>query len=731
MIKKAKYLRPENIFNAIVLNDAARKRYQENMVDNSTKYTTEVFKYNTDFITRMGKVMGMEFKDGSKSHMNILSELNSVMSKEVEISFVGKDGSYQQTMTVGEALHLWYSLKNKGTRDIVLKDEKSGIDERTIAELESKLEANEKKIMLEIGEIHRELEPILKEAMESRGEKYVSEDYYIRRTLSPEEMVRDFGDGVNTNSIIKDIFQARKDHSKSLKVTGNNPVLSMHQYIDNIFKVKYGGKAEDYYKALMRNKDFSESLDALGMRQSFGNVLQSSFGFSPASMSKGQKALDVWISAFQKIAIANKPWNTVKQASSAFTGVEEFSRLPGMEKLNDAQVAAEFLKEMGVTIANGVKNPRELYMFYYNNSELFRMREDLWFRDQHIDMSVAEAVEQYAKFSDNKKLGKVGKGIKWLQKEGRKASNLWVVQIRMGDGMGIIGGYDPIYRMAIKNGMSHEEAIKLFEKYDQTQQSQLKINKAEIQLEGGGSRLFTAFKSAYIGYYNKVYGAKIDLINEWAVNGEKYKNKRDFYYQNRRKLYKMILYRQVLNSAFGALANTPQLIYHAGEEDNWKNFWAKMVAVNVLGNAGVYMVVGDALAEPVADIVGSMTTGAEMKRYQNSYISNKIIDEGMGYAGEFLDSVQDGEEEVNFKAGLHALSWILSVPTGVPLPAFTESGEGLINMIDEIMDGDSPSMESTYQFMRAPKGGKRKEPTEEEKERLRKLENQREMWMSN
>jgi hypothetical protein len=89
----------------------------------------------------------------------------------------------------------------------------------------------------------------------------------------------------------------------------------------------------------------------------------------------------------------------------------------------------------------------------------------------------------------------------------------------LGDVFGIMG-YVANYNRNIKNGMSEQEAVKVFNDYNATQQSRRNTEKSPIQRAKGYTRVFTAFGSTLYLQMNKVAIAQRNIFAKHIMKGK-------------------------------------------------------------------------------------------------------------------------------------------------------------------------------------------------------------------
>ena len=220
--------------------------------------------------------------------------------------------------------------------------------------------------------------------------------------------------------------------------------------------------------------------------------------------------------------------------------------------------------------------------------------------------------------------------------------NFWnslMLNIQLGDKGAILMGGWSLYKYNLKQGKTHEQALRAFEEFsDRTQQSGDLDQLSVIQRGGSWAKLFTMFKSAPQQYFRKELAAVKDI----ALKKGAYKST---------KAWKTILiYHIILPGLFQFVANG----FRWDDDDQRR--------AAILGPLNGIPLVGDGIEYLIRIVLGQMTWD----------LANPLLAPFKEIGGAF-DALADMREEgISIEDMKRAISGILSV-TGVTIGAPLES----------------------------------------------------------
>ena len=169
----------------------------------------------------------------------------------------------------------------------------------------------------------------------------------------------------------------------------------------------------------------------------------------------------------------------------------------------------------------------------------------------------------------------------------------------LGDILGVMG-YMAVYNRNIANGMSHEQAVKIFNDYNETQQSKRGTESSPIQVMARKQpmlRMLTMFSSVALLQMNKVYQSSIKISRD--LRSKKMPNKSDV-----RALY---LNAGVANVMFVLAGNMMKLI-KGDDEDREEVYYDMLKAMIFVNQLKMIPLVGSAVGAAEAVIEGKPAT---------------------------------------------------------------------------------------------------------------------------
>ena len=640
-------------------------------------------------IDGIADVLGIE-KGKKNTWNNVNRKLTSVLSDETSITI---DGQVYK-VPKGVLINTWLQLRNENTREMAMKN--NGMTEAEIKAVDEKLSDVDRKIGLEFIKITDEIEPLIVKEAANQGVKFSSVSNYWTRSVKENEYAKDLSDQLmyessNGSSRAVSMMQERLNHSHKLSLTDHNVMNVFDKYLNETGQFLHNREAENFLLALRRNEAFNDILKKTGYKRNFEALTAHALGYNKFGRAEGfYNVVNKFLGGYQRNALAFKAAQIPKQATSYMAGLEEFSRLPSMEGKSVVEISYEFHKEI-LKNPNIAKARDEMVL----KSSKLDSRMKSMFRDMHIDFDASSS--EFTKARSNL---------------ANRYNNLSLATTRIGDMDGIILGYYPVYKRALADGLSKEEALRRFEEYDNTQQSQSMINKTEMQLNPH-SRFFVAFQSSQIGYFNKVFEAQNKMAQDYYENRSKYKGAKgriEFYKNNKRNMYKVIMYRQVLNTMFNMVSGLPATLLNKSDDDKWKKYLGNLAFINILGNSTI---------NPYIRIIGGQGAHAFVQyglklphqTYTEDAMMYELPEEIMNDFDGFMKAVKDDDEKKAFE---HALNGVITAGSIVtPLKAGAEVLEGGTMALDGFINGwenDWEKRESVRKVLRT--GGKEDKPKE-------------------
>lgn len=600
--------------------------------------------------------------------------------------------------TAGIALKNYLWSKNKNTADVL--EQNNGFDAYSLSEVEGQLSDTQKAL----GDLYLDLfskhESELKNAVESRGGAFKAEENYITRSVEEFDLDKDFRNmspSEHMASVVDGITKDRRNHRKQLKIEteGINEVFD--KYIGGVSRVISNYDVVDDVNTLLNNDKFQKVTKSANLDKAFREATMRSMGYGAYDNSPVGRKVSQYAGVMARINLAFKPWQVPKQYSSFLSGVEHYSPIKGTTL--DSQKMGQFMLEHAFTLSK----LNSYHKMFYEKSPEYKKRWDSWYR-ANIDTSIDDAAIV-------KKASSLLAGF----------SSAGMTPTKYGDMLGVIGGYAPVYESAIRNGKTQEQALEMFEKYDKSQQAQSEYNRTNIQSKSL-AKFLTLYKSSNIAYMNKVMQSKTKIVND-------IRNKKFSWKNNKKDVYKILLYRQVLNGLFQAIGGIPGLYLKGDDPDKMKDYLLSLGQSQVLGNANALLLTAQELSAAYSLITGTKYYGDSMSP---AHIINEIVDplikaatglkkkkelEEKAFEAQLkgdlktmntlLDKAELTEDEAMLD-GIDAVAMALSVITKAPI----EPAYDMLRGLNEYTGADEPfeKMKGIKRTFRAPAGGAIRDP---------------------
>ena len=278
-------------------------------------------------------------------------------------------------------------------------------------------------------------------------------------------------------------------------------------------------------------------LDVTGLKQVYLRNLMTTINPNAFQARGPESIFGKALNNFSSFVLGFKLWQIPKQATSFINAFEEYDSglikkdVDGLGLTKGAADMVMFMIDMAATtgslafelmpkaLRERLGIPDGPISQAYKISPTFRnriqaaMEGDLW------------GLESGSKIKYNneaKSEGIIPRKLKMLPQKARKYGSYPTM---LGDVLGVMG-YMINYRRDIKNGMSKEEALRKFNRYEATQQTRSETEKNRLQLESNDMlRAFTMFGSTPYLQQNKIAQASANMMQ--AISRGKMPRKQD------------------------------------------------------------------------------------------------------------------------------------------------------------------------------------------------------------
>jgi stringent starvation protein B len=286
---------------------------------------------------------------------------------------------------------------------------------------------------------------------------------------------------------------------------------------------------------------------------------------------------DKLMSRFYGMVLGFKLIQIPKQASSFINAYEQYSLSKDGKKKSlgvlgpDLMGFAYDVTKVALTIFSSIKKGRDISATF-NQRVIDALRGDVF------------SLEAGSKIDEEQ----VSELRRWFSVATAGATTL-------GDILGVMG-YMAVYNRNIANGMSHEQAVKIFNDYNETQQSKRGVEASPIQIMARKQpmlRMLTMFSSVALLQMNKIYQSSIKISRD--LRNKKIPKKSDV-----RALY---LNAGVANVMFVLAGNMVKLI-KGDDEDREEVYYDMLKAMMFVNQLKMIPLVGSAVGAAEAVIEG-------------------------------------------------------------------------------------------------------------------------------
>lgn len=405
------------------------------------------------------------------------------------------------------------------------------------------------------------------------------ENYFPTRTISESDVTQDIINGDFSKIFTADTapaLQERTDRVSDVAI-GFSFTDVLEEHIKSMEKYKAYALGVKQMNEVYKSQDIQELLKQTGLGPIFKQMLN--YAINPESGPAVKDGVVSWIQRkFTGFALAFKPIQTGKQATSFVQAYEDYSFV-GDKKipvLDIAMFAYDYAKVIA-TLPKQIKEANEVSATFRN-----RLRKGL-----QGDVFGLESG------SRTFKRGKAQQGKRGALRRGtEKAAGFFTVA---GDILGVLG-YKAVYNRAIANGMSKAEALEIFNKYNETQQTRLSTQKIGLQMNPSfTARFFTMFGSTVYLQINKVAQSANNIVKDFDVTKGKVGKLKDY--------RALALNISVANALFTLASYSGALL--AGDDEDKEKAW-RAIQDAALGLNLIYQIplAGAAIEESINTLRG-------------------------------------------------------------------------------------------------------------------------------
>ena len=341
------------------------------------------------------------------------------------------------------------------------------------------------------------------------------ENYFPTRTIAQNQVVQDLVNGDFSKIFTADTAPALQERTN---VKGDVDIaFSFTETLEEHFKSMERYKA--YAVGVKQMNEVYKSPDIQGLLQAtgLGPIFRQSLNYAinPDSGPKPSSGIVSYIQRnFTGFALALKAIQIVKQATSFVQAFEDYSFRSNKPTpvLDHVMFAYDYAKVIA-TLPSQIKKASEMSATFKNRIRL-GVQGDVFGLE-----SGGRASRTFTSLMSDRSL----KG-----KMARAAKQVAAFPTVAGDILGVLG-YMANYNRNIENGMSKAEALRLFNKYNVTQQTRRSTEKIGLQQDTSmAARFFTMFGSTLYLQMNKVMQSSNNIINSFNPRKGEFGNAKDY-----------------------------------------------------------------------------------------------------------------------------------------------------------------------------------------------------------
>ena len=343
------------------------------------------------------------------------------------------------------------------------------------------------------------------------------DNYFPTSTIQPKVDTEVLLDANSTNfSKIFDVesapaFKERTDTTGDVNLEFNftevleNHLNTMEKYKAYVLGVKDLG-------GIVSAKSVVAFLNRTGIKKVVENAIN--FAINPQSMNPADgSGMSSWLSSYTAYALAFKAIQILKQSTSFINAFESYQGIKGKKgHIWNVVDAIMFMGDMSFVIATlpWQINKAMAMSATFRNRVQKGMEGDLYGLETGQPGTTGTGIVEYLhKLRTGKSLDKSQEA--WAR--GYRVIKWWGASPTVsGDIIGIMG-YMANYRANIRNGMSQEQALELFNEYEETQQTRSGTQKIPLQMSKHFmARVATMFGSTLFLQMNKVYSSLQNIM---------------------------------------------------------------------------------------------------------------------------------------------------------------------------------------------------------------------------
>jgi len=362
------------------------------------------------------------------------------------------------------------------------------------------------------------------------------ENYFPTRTIKEQITAEMIGAGQFQNIFDTEFspaFKERFDKTNDVEI-GQSFSEVMEDHVNQMEKYKAYAVGVKEMSQVLKDPSINLLLEQTGLKGLFLSNLN--YAINPDSGPSVDQDVVSWIqNKFTGFALALKPVQIVKQASSFYQAFEKYSatpqpnKIPGYDLIN---FAYDYFKVIA-RLPSEIKESRDI-------SATFDARLKKGLAGDIFGLESGSRTYKSLKADQGRK-GKLSRGFE-------KVKGFTTVA---GDILGVLG-YKAVYNRAIANGMGKAEALRLFNEFNSTQQTRRATEKSPMQQSTDVfNRFFTMFGSSLFLMMNNVGQAGSAIVSGKA-------GKSDY--------RKFVLNYAVANVMFTAMSYAPALLVGKGDE---------------------------------------------------------------------------------------------------------------------------------------------------------------------
>jgi hypothetical protein len=348
------------------------------------------------------------------------------------------------------------------------------------------------------------------------------ENYFPTKTLASGvtgSMLVDGDFGAIFNADNAPSLKNRTNMSDDIDLSSDDFSNTLNYYIETMERYKAFAENVNIINAVLQSENASVLMSEMGIKGMVKHLVN--LTINPNSYKDAiadNKVISKLSNLYAGFALAFKPIQSLKQASSFITGLEDYrfrsnNRIAVVDNVADLFGYTYDMAGVILTLPIQVKK-------FYNLSPSFRDRIDGHLRGDFGSLESGTR-SKYSRLTQDSSLSDVRKFF-------RVAAGTFTA---VGDILGVIG-YAPVFNRMVKNGASQADALRDFNRYNSTQQTKRGTELSTVQQSKNYlTRMFVMFGSSSILMMNRALFQAMPNIWNAISNGKvpKTKDLRAFY----------------------------------------------------------------------------------------------------------------------------------------------------------------------------------------------------------